>query len=106
MGVPPVRAHPGKETGMATWGSTYWPWFLSISGFWVLTAFGIPEGLALATHPAHHVDNTLSFYARHELHVGIATAGNIHTLAWWLSFLMWMMFVIFITGHIWMDQWG
>lgn len=89
-----------------TWGKIYWPVFLIISGFWVLTAFGVPETLALIQQPSQHVDNTLSYYSRVELHVSVATATNIHTVAWWLSFVVWMMFVIFITAHIWFDQFG
>lgn len=91
---------------MMTWGQHYWAVFLSISSAWLLTGFGIPETIALATGRAHHLDNTLSFYARTELHVSVATAGSIHTIAWWASFVVWMMFVVFITSHIWFDEFG
>lgn len=91
---------------VATWGKDYWPVFLIISGFWVLTGFGIPEGLSLASYPSTHIDNSLSFYARTELHVYVATGTDIHTVGWWISFLAWMMFVVFITAHIWFDQFG
>lgn len=90
----------------ATWGKVYWPVFLIVSSFILLLGFGVPESLALVTHPSSHVDNTLSYYARYELHVSVATANTIHTWAWWLSFLLWMMFVVFITAHIWFDQFG
>lgn len=72
----------------------------------MLLAFGIPESIALLQYTGTHLDNTLSFYARTELHVSVATVATVHTLAWWLSFLMWMMFVVFITAHIWFDQFG
>jgi hypothetical protein len=91
---------------METWGLHYWPIFITGSGLWLLTAFGIPETIALLTQPNTHLDNTLSQYARVQLHVSIATANNIHTIGWWVSFLAWMMFVIFITAHIWFDQFG
>lgn len=89
-----------------TWGEKYWPVFLIISSVWLLLGFGIPESLALATNTSTHLDNTLSHYARFELHVSVAAANNIHTVAWWLSFIVWIMFVVFITGHIWFDQFG
>lgn len=89
-----------------TWGKNYWPIFLIISAVWLLTGFGVPETLALIAQPSNHIDNTLSFYSRTELHVSVATANTIHTAAWWLSFVIWMMFVIFITAHIWFDQFG
>lgn len=89
-----------------TWGKLYWPVFLIISSVWIMLAFGIPETIALATHPSTHQDNTLSFYSRTELHISVATAATAHTAAWWLSFVVWMMFVIFITAHIWFDQFG
>lgn len=86
---------------METWGRTWWPVFLIISSVWILVGFGVPESVALISHGT---DNTLSAYARNELHVSLAT--TVHTVAWYLSFLMWMMFVIFITAHIWFDQFG
>lgn len=91
---------------MATWGKIWWPVFLIISSVWLMTGFGVPEAWALIAHTNNNADNTLSYYARTELHVSVATVGSIHTVAWYLSFLVWMMFVIFITAHIWMDQFG
>ncbi|HEY2455581.1 MAG TPA: hypothetical protein VGI71_23800 [Scandinavium sp.] len=88
-----------------TWGSKWWPIFLIISSVWLITGFGIPETIALFQHPLH-VDNTLSYYSRSELGVAVAIQSTVHTLAWWLSFIMWMLFVIFITAHIWFDQFG
>jgi len=88
-----------------TWGRTYWPIFLDISSIWVLLGFGVPEAIALINHKLH-VDDTLSYYARTELHISVATAATAHTLAWYLSFIVWMSFVIFITAHIWFDQFG
>lgn len=91
---------------MASWGNAYWPIFLIISGLWLLLGFGIPESLALMGHVSNHLDNTLSFYSRSELHVSVATDKSIHTIGWWISFLAWAMFAVFITAHIWFDQFG
>lgn len=91
---------------MATWGNAYWPVFLILSGLWILIGFGIPETIALMGHVSDHLDNTLSFYARRELHVSVATASTIHTIGWWISFLAWMMSVVFLTAHIWFAQFG
>jgi hypothetical protein len=89
-----------------TWGKHYWPVFLIISSVWLLLGFGIPESWALFIEGGTgvHIDNTLSVYARTELNVSLNT--NVHTVAWYLTFLMWMMFVVFITAHIWFDQFG
>ena len=90
-----------------TWGHVYWPIFLIISAAWVLLGFGVPEFMSLAEgahNPNIHVDNTLSYYARYELNV--SAGATIHGAAWWFTFVVWMMFVIFITGHIWFDQFG
>jgi hypothetical protein len=86
------------------WGKIWWPIFLIISSVWLLTGFGIPEAWALISNGNN--DNTLSGYARTELHGSVATLGSVHTLAWYLSFTVWIMFVVFITAHIWMDQFG
>lgn len=92
---------------MSSWGNTYWPVFLIISGLWVLSGFGIPESLALMTQPSTHLDNTLSYYARVQLHANVAMGPTaMHTAAWWITFTVWMMFVLFITAHIWFLQFG
>lgn len=91
---------------MMTWGREYWPVFLIISGIWLMLGFGIPEAMALVTGSAGHIDNTLSFYARTELNISVATAATKHTIAWWCSFVPWMIFLVFITSHIWFDQFG
>lgn len=91
---------------MMTWGYHYWPTFLIVSGLWVISGFGIPETIALVTNPATHLDNTLSFYARTELHVSVATANTLHTGVWWVTFAAWILFVVFITAHIWFAQFG
>lgn len=90
---------------METWGKVYWPIFLIISSLWLLLAFGIAETMALVEDTLH-IDNTLSNYARTELHAQIATSTSPHTIVWWLTFIVWMMFVVFITAHIWFDQFG
>lgn len=89
---------------MLTWGREYWPVFLIISAVWVILGFGIAEIFAFFTSSATHIDNTLSNYARQELHV--STQLTIHTIAWWISFLVWSVFVFVITLHIWYDQFG
>jgi hypothetical protein len=89
---------------MLTWGKEYWPIFLTISALWVGLGFGIAEILALFTKSSTHIDNTQSFYARSQLHV--STQLTIHTVAWWASFLVWVVFVFVITLHIWYDQFG
>ena len=86
-----------------TWGRAYWPVFLIVSAVWLILGFGVPEAISLVFRPLH-VDNTLSFYARSELNVSLQT--TVHTLAWYLTFIMWIMFVVFITAHIWFDQFG
>lgn len=88
----------------STWGAAWWPLFLIISSAWLVAGFGIPELIALLTPVSHHVDNTLSWYARSELGVAVAVQGTRHTLAWWASFLAWMTFTVFITAHIWFAQ--
>jgi len=91
---------------MLTWGEKYWPVFLIISALWLLTGFGVPETIALMTERSSHLDNTLSYYSRVMLHADVATNMSVHTVGWWLSFIVWMMFVLFITAHIWFLQFG
>jgi hypothetical protein len=91
---------------VSTWGQHYWPLFLIISSGWIMAAFGIPEGIALGEGTKNHIDNTLSYYARTQLHANVAVYGNIHTIAWWATFIIWMTFVIWITVHIWFAQFG
>lgn len=89
---------------MITWGRDYWPIFLIISSIWLLLGFGIPELIALLSGTAGHLDNTLSVYARDELNVSAQLTK--HTIAWYLSFLVWIVFTFVITLHIWFDQFG
>jgi hypothetical protein len=89
---------------LETWGRHYWPIFLIISSVWILTGFGIPETIALVTKVSTHADNTLSYYARSDLNVSLQTTK--HTVAWYLSFITWVFFSIWITAHIWFDQFG
>lgn len=90
---------------MITWGKVYWPIFLIISSIWLLLGFGIPEAIALLSNTLHE-DNTLSRYARSELGINVATAATVHSLAWWLSFIVVMVLFIFLIGHIFFDQFG
>lgn len=82
----------------------YWPVFLIISAIWILCGFGIPEVLALVSKVTNHTDNTLSNYAHVELKV--STQMTIHTIAWYLSLLVWLLSTTILTFHIWFDLWG
>lgn len=84
---------------METWGAHYWPVFLIISSLWLLTGFGIPELIAIFTQVSTHTDNTLSNYAQHEL--GVSAQLTIHTIAWYLSLIVWVLLTTLLTWHIW-----
>jgi hypothetical protein len=58
-------------------------------------AFAIPEVYALFTN----AQNTLSDYSWDEL--DLHGRFPIHTLAWNISLICWLLFVIVITMHIW-----
>lgn len=81
---------------MITWGLWYWPTGLIITSLLFLPA----EIFALATNSL----NTLSDYSYYELHMQTAAGRitNIHTVAWWGSLIAWLLFVVVITGHIWL----
>lgn len=79
---------------MITWGRIYWPIMLLVVS---VIEFGIPEFIAIITNPA----NTLSDYSWDELHVG---SFPVHTLAWYVSLIIWLSFVVIITMHIWWRQ--
>jgi dolichyl-phosphate-mannose--protein O-mannosyl transferase len=80
---------------MITWGKYYWPIALIVVS---VAMFGIPELIALFTNQA----NTLSQYSWDELHVsGIA----VHNVAWLVSLIVWLVFVVVITLHIWWRSW-
>jgi hypothetical protein len=87
-----------------TWGTHYWPVFLTISAIWLLTGFGIPELIALFTQVATHTDNTLSHYSQTEL--GMSAQLNRHTIAWTLSLLAWVLVTTILTWHIWFGLGG
>ena len=76
---------------MITWGKYYWPIALIFS---TIGLFGIPELIALATN----WHNTLTQYSWTELHIN---GVPIHGIAWWSSLLVWLLFVVVITIHIW-----
>ncbi len=81
------------------WGKLYWPYWMALTGL----TFIVPELVAVFTNVA----NTLSDYARSELHVGIGFSNHgIHTVAWWISLVVWLTFVVWITGHIWWAKFG
>jgi hypothetical protein len=74
-----------------TWGRVWWPVYLII----VSAAFLGPEIYALVSNWR----NTLSQYTWHELNV--SPHVNTHTVAWTVSLVAWLMFVVVITAHIW-----
>lgn len=80
------------------WGNYYWPYWMILTSF----TFLVPEAIALFTNKS----NTLSDYARAQLHVGVSIQNTIHTLAWYSSLITWLVFVVFITGHIWYARFG
>lgn len=77
---------------MITWGSWYWPLFLTVASF----EFAIPEAYALITKQSA---NTLSDYSWDELHIN--SPFTYHSAAWGISLLIWLVFVVAITLHIW-----
>ena len=76
---------------MITWGKYYWPYFLIL----VSCLFLVPEIIALVTNWR----NTLSQYTWKELHVDPHI--HVHTIAWYISLITWLLFTIIITLHIW-----
>jgi hypothetical protein len=78
---------------MPTWGQHYWPWYLTIG----VVLFGVPEIYSLLTN----VYNTLSWYAWRKLNLSISVGNGMDSVAWWASLILWIAFVIIITGHIW-----
>jgi hypothetical protein len=78
---------------VTTWGATYWPWFLTIASVFLL----VPELFALVTNSF----NTLSWYAWNKLDLSVSVNQGMDTVAWWGSLIVWVLFVIIITGHIW-----
>jgi hypothetical protein len=83
---------------MTTWGYYYWPTYITICAI----AFLPVELYALITN---QVQNTLSDYCWHELNVTRALTFDAHGIAWWASLIMWALFVIAITLHIWYRSW-
>lgn len=90
---------------MLTWGKIYWPIFLIVEGTLLMVGFLPAEIIALLSRVTNHLDNTLSYYARTELHV-TSSIQDIHDVAWYASLIPWVIFVVWITGHIWFDLWG
>lgn len=78
---------------MITWGLVYWPTWLTLIG----TTFLPMEIYALLTNPS----NTLSDYAWHELNISSPFRFTATGLAWWISFIVWVLFAVIITLHIW-----
>lgn len=78
---------------MDIWGNWYWPAFLCAA----FVLFAPAEIFALVTNSA----NTLSEYCWRELHVTRALELSGHGAAWWASLVMWVIFFVVITLHIW-----
>jgi hypothetical protein len=76
-----------------TWGAIYWPIFLIGTS---LTFLG-PELYALFTN----WKNTLSDYSWTELHV--SPGITVHTVAWYISLIAWLLVVVVLTLHIWWE---
>jgi hypothetical protein len=74
-----------------TWGKYYWPFALLFAS---VCLFGIPELIALFTNRA----NTLSEYSWDELHIN---GLPVHGMAWFASLVVWLVFAVVITAHIW-----
>lgn len=76
------------------WGNFYWPYWLILTSL----TFIVPELLAVFTNAA----NTLTRYTHIQLSVTTATVNaHIHTVAWYVSLIGWLVFVVLITIHIW-----
>ena len=93
----------GTHLGI-TWGHTYWPIALTVASIVLGLLFFPAEIYAMFTNTS----NTLSDFSRYELGVTTAFGAQtiIHTVAWWVSFLVWCGFVFVITLHIWFDMIG
>lgn len=81
---------------MPTWGHWYWPLGMAVT----LLLFLPAELFAVFTN----VGNTLSYYAWTQLHVGLAYANNMDSVGWYSSLILWLLFVVIITAHIWWRQ--
>ena len=82
---------PAVSALRPTWGRLYWPLALAATSLLFFPA----ELTALFTNSV----NTLSDYSWYELHV--SPGFTVHTIAWYASFISWLLFVAVITGHIW-----
>lgn len=76
-----------------TWGIFYWPYWIVLTSL----TFLVPEVIALVTNWR----NTLSNYAWTELNV--SPHITVHTIAWYISLIVWLLFVVVITAHIWWE---
>jgi hypothetical protein len=83
---------------MPTWGLFYWPTYLTVCSLLFLPV----ELFALITNQPQ---NTLSDYCWKELDVTRALTFDAHGVAWWLSLVMWAMFAVAISLHVWFRSW-
>lgn len=77
-----------------TWGRYYWPFFIVVASLLFLG----PELIALFTNRS----NTLSEYAWHELNVNPRIP--VHTLAWWISLIAFILAIFVLVIHIWFKR--
>jgi hypothetical protein len=77
----------------ATWGLVYWPAFIIT----VVLMFGIPETIGLVTNTR----NTLSWFAWREFGVPNSYSMPAFTAAWYFSFALYLVIVVFLGIHIW-----
>jgi hypothetical protein len=86
-----------------TWGLWYWPLALITVAVVAGLMFFPAEIYAVVSNHS----NTLSDYSRYQL--GLTTAlgkeTRLHTVTWWITFLVWSGFIVWITGHIWYVKW-
>lgn len=76
---------------MSNWGHVWWPVYLILCG----VLFIVPECIALVTNAS----NTLSEYCWKEL--AASPKLPLHTVAWNISLIGWLLAVIVLTIHIW-----
>ena len=81
------------NTQHVTWGLWYWPAFILT----VVTGFSIPEIVALITNTF----NTLSWFAWRAFGFPKVSGPALFTAAWYFSFALYIVIVVFLGIHIW-----
>ena len=83
---------------LPTWGKYYWPVALVV----MLLEFGVPEYYAIRTN----VYNTLSDFSRWQLAEFPGEPLLSHDWQWFASQALFLVFSVWIIGHIWYYIWG